>query len=145
MLFRSGEDAPRLRLTQFHTCLGVEEEILSRAGTAEYVVVPGAVNEKFLMDAGSWRESDDFTVIASSAVNVFVTEDPGVPILTVDEMRLLAVTVNPVSYRGISYDPREMVEAVAAGALRGSQSRIPVFDVVSGESSRKGVAGVAVG
>jgi len=136
---------PRLRLTQFHTCLGAEEEILSRAGTAQYVVVPGAVNQKFLMDAGSWPESDDFTVIASSAVNVFVSQDPGVPILTLDEMRLLAVTVNPVSYRGISYDPKDMVEAVAAGALRGSHSRIPVFDVVSGESSRREVAGVAVG
>lgn len=141
----SGSAGPRLRMTQFRTSLGVEEEILSRAGSAQYVVVPGAVTEKFLMDAGSWPERDDFTVIASSAVNVFATGDPGVPVLTVDEMRLLAVTVNPVSYRGVSYDPAEMVDAVAAGAFKGSGRRIPVFDVVSGQSSGEGVADMAVG
>jgi hypothetical protein len=53
-------------------------------------------------------------VIASAAVNVFATEDPGVPILTVDPIRLLAVTVNPVSYRGVSYGSAEMVRAVAS-------------------------------
>lgn len=137
--------SPVLRATQFRTCLGFEEEILSRAGDAGFVVVPGAVNHTFLAGAGSWPKSQDFAVITPSAVNVFVDEDPGVPIFAVDEMRILAVTVNPVSYRGISYEPKEMVEAVADGVSRRSGIRLPVFDVVSGESSKKGVTGVAVG
>lgn len=137
--------SPRLRLTPYRTCLGAEEDILARAGDARYVVVPGAVSQKFLNDAGSWRDGDDFTVIASAAVNVFATQDPGVPILTVDPMRLLAVTVNPVSYRGASYESREMVRTVASAIERRAGVFIPVFDVVSGESSGRGVAGMAVG
>ncbi len=137
--------AYRVRSTQYRTCLGFEEEILSRAGDAAFAVVPGAVSKKFLMEADSWPERDDFGVIASSAVNVFTTEDTGVPIFVQDEMRLLAVTVNPTAYRGISYEPAQMVAAVAKEVVRESGRRLPVFDVVSGESSEKGVAGMAMG
>ncbi|MGE5579799.1 MAG: hypothetical protein ACM3WU_07140 [Bacillota bacterium] len=136
---------PRLRVTPYRTCLGFEEDILARAGDSPYVVVPGAVNQKFLNDASSWRDEDDFAVIASAAVNVFATEDPSVPILTVNPMRLLAVTVNPVSYRGASYESKEMVRTVASVIERRAGVSIPVYDVVSGESSGRGVAGMAVG
>lgn len=139
------EGAPAARETPYRTCLGFEEEILSLAGDAAYVVVPGAVSRKFLSEAGSWPEREDFGVIASSAVSVFTTEDPGVPIFVDEEMRLLAVTVNPVSYRGISYDPSQMVAAVTREIGRGSRRGLPVFDVVSGEMSPKEVGGVAVG
>lgn len=134
-----------VRRTQYRTCLGFEEEILSRAGDAAFVVVPGAVTKKFLMGAGSWPERDDFSVIAGSGVNVFTTEDLGVPIYVMEEMRLLAVTVNPLAYRGISYESAQMVAAVAKGIVRAAKMSLPVFDVVSGESSGKEVAVMAVG
>lgn len=140
-----GGRSPRLRMTPYRTCLGFEEDILAKAGDASYVVVPGAVSQKFLNDASSWRDGDDFTVIASAAVNVFATEDPGVPILTVDPIRLLAVTVNPVSYRGVSYGSAEMVRAVASQIERRTGFSMPVFDMVSGESSGRSVTGMAVG
>jgi len=134
-----------VRPTSYTTCLGFEEEILSRAGDAAFVAVPGAVSAKFLMEAGSWPERDDFSVIASSAVSVFTTEDLGVPIYVDEEIRLLAITVNPVAYRGISYDPGQMVSAVAREVAQVARRSLPVFDVVSGETSGKGVAGVAMG
>lgn len=133
------------RPTQYRTCLGFEEEILSGAGDAAYVTVPGAVSRKFLMEAGSWPERDDFGVIASSAVSIFTAEDPGIPLYVDEEIRLLGITVNPVSYRGISYEPAQMVAAVATEVARAAKKSLPVFDVVSGESSAKGVAGVAMG
>ena len=145
------EDASRrdgsyiLRPTPYRTCLGLEEEVMSRAGRAAFVVVPGAVSAKLLMEAASWPERDDFAVIASSPVNVFVAEEPGVPIYVDQEMRLLALTVNPVSYRGISYDPAEIASAVAAKVFEVSGRALPVFDVVSGEVSGKGAVGVAMG
>lgn len=134
-----------VRATPYTTCLGHEEEIMSLSGRAAYVVVAGAVSAKFLEEAGSWLERDDFAVIASSAVNVFATEDPGVPIYVDREVRLLAVTVNPVSHTGISYDPDRMVSLVSREVARTAGTRLPVFDVVSGVSDRKEVAGMATG
>jgi hypothetical protein len=133
------------RMTPYRTCLGFEEEILSRAGDAVFVVVSGAVSAKFLMEAGSWPERDDFAVIASSPVSVFTTEDLGVPIFVDEEIRLLAITVNPVSYREISHDPAQMVSAVAREVAKVSRRNLPVFDVVSGETGGKGVSGMAMG
>lgn len=134
-----------LRETPYRSCLGREDEILSKAKDARWVVVPGAVSDKFLKEAASLIEDRDFGVIAPSAVNVFAAGDAGVDIRVVDEMRLLAVTVNPVSYRGASYDPRDMVDAVAGGARRGCGRDVPTFDVVSGVSRERGVDGVAMG
>lgn len=133
------------RPTGLRTCLGLEEEILSKAGNAAYVTVPGAVSRKFLMEAGSWPERDDFGVVASSAVSIFTTEDPGIPLYVDEAIRLLAATVNPVSYRGTSYEPAQMVAAVATEIAKTAGRSLPVFDVVSGESSAKGVAGMAMG
>ncbi len=134
-----------LRETPYRTCLGFEEEILARAGRARYAVVPGAVSQKFVSGAASWPENRDFGVIASSPVNVFMREDAGVPVFVLNEIRLLAITVNPVSHRGISYSSEEIVGAVAAAAERGSGARIPVFDVVSGVCDIRGVSDMAMG
>lgn len=142
----SGGGVPyHIRPTPYRTCLGVEEEILSRAGDAAFAVVPGAVSAKFLMEAGSWPKRDDFAVIASSAVSVFAQEDLGVPIYVDKEMRLLAITVNPVASRGISYDASQMVRALAREVACVSRRNVPVYDVVSGEVGGKGVTGMAVG
>ena len=58
---------------------------------------------------------------------------------------LLAITVNPVSYRGISHDPKELVLSVHKAVRQSVGRTIPVFDVVSGLSNAKGVSGVALG
>ncbi len=72
-------------------------------------------------------------------------DDPGVEILVLEQINLLAVTVNPVSHRGISYDPLDMVTAVSRETRRGYGKWVPVFDVVTGESNEEEVAGVALG
>ena len=107
-------------------------------------MVPGAVSQAFLDKARSWAKQREFAVIASDAVSIFASKRPGVSLYVTQPLNLLAVTVNPVSYLGVSHDPREMVNAIGA-ALRDIGYKLPVFDVVSGEKSIEGVSGMAVG
>ncbi|HHW18016.1 MAG TPA: hypothetical protein GXX30_03835 [Firmicutes bacterium] len=134
-----------LRPTEYPTCLGFEEDILEESGDSIAVVVPGAVSEKFLSEARAWTERKDFAVIARDATCIFAAKDPGVKLHVIEPIHLLAITVNPVSYRGMSYEPKEMVRAVSAAVRAAVGRTVPVFDVVSGEKSIRGVAGVAMG
>jgi hypothetical protein len=144
-----------LRRTAFSTVLGREEEVLGEAGVASYVVVPGAVSERFLSEAEGWPERDAIAegwphrdalaVIARDSTALFVRPGSPVPVYVSREMRLLAITVNPVSERGVSYEPREMVDQVYREVFRKTGKRIPVFDIVSGEKSGREVREVAVG
>jgi hypothetical protein len=133
-----------LRPINYPTVLGVEDEILERAGDAAAVVVPGAVSQAFLDSARSWAKQRELAVIASDAVGIFASKRPGVSLYVTRPLNLLAVTVNPVTSLGISHDPREMVRVISA-ALRDIGYAVPVFDVVSGEKSTEGVSGMAVG
>jgi hypothetical protein len=133
-----------LRPAHYPTVLGVEDLVLEQAGDAAAVVVPGAVSQAFLDKARSWAKQREFAVIASDAVSIFASKRPGVSLYVTQPLNLLAVTVNPVSYLGVSHDPREMVNAIGA-ALRDIGYKLPVFDVVSGEKSIEGVSGMAVG
>lgn len=134
-----------LRQTAFDTVLGREEEVLSQAGEASFVVVPGAVGEAFLAEAEGRDLPDGFSVIAKDPTALFTRSEPGVPVYVAREIRLLAITVNPVSGGGFSYEPREMVGAVSREVCRVTGKKVPVFDVVSGESNAGEVYGVAVG
>lgn len=135
----------KLRGTRHKTALGHEEDILSDAGNAVFVVVPGAVTSKFLSLSASWPEKEGFAVIARDPACIFAKSDPGVKLYVQDPANLLAVTVNPVSYRGVQQDPRQSVFSVHRAVSQATGKAIPVFDVVSGESSEKGVSEVALG
>lgn len=135
----------RVRQTAFDTVLGREEEVLSQVKEASFMVVPGAVSEKLLTGAEGRSLRDDFSVIAKDPTALFIASEPGVPLYVAHEMRLLAVTVNPVSGGGFSYEPQEMVRAVSTEVFRSTGKKVPVFDVVSGESNVREVYGVAVG
>ncbi len=135
----------KLRTTRAKTVLGLEEDILSDSGYAAFVVVPGAVTPKFLSLSASWPEREDFAVIAKDPASIFAKGDPGVPLYVQNPANLLAVTVNPVSHRGVQQDPRQLVLSVHRAVSQATGKAIPVFDVVSGESSEKGVSGVALG
>jgi len=135
----------RVRQTAFDTVLGCEEKVLSQAGEAAYVVVPGAVSEKFLAEAEGMEFRDSFAVVAKDPTALFVRSEPPLPVYVAHEIRLLAITVNPVSAGGYSCEPREMVDAVSLEVYRSTGKRIPVLDVVSGESNFGEVYGVAVG
>ena len=135
----------KLRATRAKTDLGLQEDILSDSGYAAFVVVPGAVTPKFLSLSASWPEREDFAVIAKDPASIFAKGDPGVPLYVQNPANLLAVTVNPVSHRGVQQDPRQLVLSVHRAVSQATGKAIPVFDVVSGESSEKGVSGVALG
>lgn len=134
-----------IRKTSYRSVLGSEEDILSQAGSAAYVIVPGAVTQTFLSYAAEWPERDDFTVIARDPVSVFMDSYPDVGLLVAEPVNLLAVTTNPVSHTGMSYEPDEMVGEVSGEVSRRTGRRVPVFDVVSGETSSREVAGLAMG
>jgi hypothetical protein len=103
------------------------------------------VSEAFLTEAEGRDLPDGFSVIAKDPTALFTRSEPGVPVYVAREMRLLAITVNPVSGGGFSYEPREMVGAVSREVCRVTGKKVPVFDVVSGESNAGEVYGVAVG
>jgi hypothetical protein len=133
-----------LRITDHPTVLGIEDLILEQAGDAAAVVVPGAVSQAFLDKARAWAKRREFAVIAGDAVSIFATKRPGVDLYVTQPLKLLAVTVNPVNWLGMSHDPREMVGAIGA-SLMDVGHPLPVFDVVSGEKSTEGVGGMAMG
>lgn len=134
-----------LRRTGYTTCLGFEEDIMAEAGDARFVAVPGAVNRDFLATAASWARRKEFAVVAKDAVSLFFREQPPVPVYVNQEINLMAITVNPVSYYGISYDPEEMVSVTGEEVRRQAGRGIPVFDVLSGEMSLEEVTGMAMG
>lgn len=134
-----------IRPTSYKTVLGHEEQIMTLTDNAAFVVVPGAVTPKFLSLSASWPGRGNLQVIAKDAASVFGRGDPGVTIYVLDPANLLAITVNPVSYRGISHDPKELVLSVHKAVRQSVGRTIPVFDVVSGLSNAKGVSGVALG
>lgn len=140
-----GEPRFRLRLTPFDTVLGREEEVLSQAGQAHYVVIPGAVSEKLLDEAVNRDLRKGFTVVAKDPTALFVKSYPACPVSVAYEMDLLAITVNPVAVGGYSYEPGEMVRALAREVRKIAGKRLPVFDVVSGEKDIGEVHEVAVG
>lgn len=133
-----------LRPTRYHTALGNEDDILEEAEQAIAVTIPGAVNQVFLRKVRSWVEDAEFSVIARDAVSIFADKDPGVNLHVTEGMNLLAITANPMSYMGISHDPAHMVSSISS-ALSSLGYPLPVFDVVSGEKSVKGVAEMAMG
>lgn len=133
-----------LRPTRYHTALGNEDAILEEAEQAIAVTIPGAVNQVFLRKVRSWVEDAEFSVVARDAVSIFADRDPGINLYVTEGMNLLAVTANPMSYMGISHDPAHMVSSISA-ALSSLGYPLPVFDVVSGEKSVKGVAEMAMG
>jgi len=133
------------RVSRYGTVLGMEEQVLAEAGNAAYVAIPGAVTSKFLSLASSWPEQKGLAVIARDAASVFSRGDPGVPLYVLHSANLLAITVNPVSYRGISLDPKQLVMSVHRAVLKTVGTDIPVFDVVSGIRSPKGESSLAMG
>ena len=135
---------PVIRPTRYPTVLGNEDEVLEEAENAVAVAIPGAVNQVFLSKVRSWVDDTGFSVIARDPVSIFADKDPGVNLYVAERLRLLAVTVNPMCYMGISYDSRQMVSAIGS-RLRSAGYPLPVFDVVSGEKSVKGVSEVAMG
>lgn len=134
-----------LRRTEYTTCLGFEEDIMAEAGDARFVAVPGAVSQDFVGTAASWAKREDFSVVAKDAVSLFFKEQPPISVYVNQEIDLMAITVNPVSYYGISYDPEEMVSVIGKRVRRQTGRQVPVFDVLSGEMSSKGVTGMAMG
>lgn len=133
-----------LRPTSYPTVLGFEDEILQEAENAVAIAVPRAVNQSFLRKIRSWVKTPEFSVIAKDAVSIFARKHPGINLYVTQELTLLAVTVNPMCYLGISHDSQEMV-LVIGDALKSSGFPLPVFDVVSGEKSIKGVSKMVVG
>jgi hypothetical protein len=134
-----------IRPTPYKSVLGHEEQVMALAGDAAFVVVPGAVTSKFLSLSASWPERGELQVIAKDAASVFGGGDANVTVYALNPANLVAITVNPVSYKGISYDSKQMVLSVHNAVRKSLGRTIPVFDVVSGLSNEKGVSGVALG
>lgn len=135
----------RLRCTNYPTCLGFEEDILELLGNAIGVIVPGALGEKFLKEVSSWVERDDFLVIGRDPTCIFSWKDLGLNLRVLEPINLLAITVNPTAFRGVSYSSKEMVKHVSEAVRRRVGRGIPVFDVVSGHRNVKGVSSMAMG
>ena len=134
-----------IRKTSYRSVLGSEEDILSQAGSAAYVIVPGAVTQTFLSYAAEWPERDDFTVIARDPVSVFMDSYPDVGLLVAEPVNLLAVTTNPVSHTGMSYEPDEMVGEVSGEVSRAQGAVCPFSTLFPARRVRREVAGLAMG
>ncbi len=122
-----------LRPTSYPTVLGFEDSIFEKfCENTVAIAAPRAVNQNFLEKIRPWVKHPGFSVIAKDPVSIFARRPPGVNLYVTQEMNLLAVTVNPMSYLGVSHDPQEMV-SVIGDALKNVKCPLPVFDVVSGE------------
>ncbi|HRC53966.1 MAG TPA: hypothetical protein PLK53_05625 [Bacillota bacterium] len=143
-LIRRSADGFTLDPIPYVTVLGNEDDILELADDAVAVVVPGAVTQEFVEAVWSWVEDEEFCVIARDAVSIFVDKMPGISLYVVYPMRVLAATVNPSSFADVQHDSEELVREIAEEISRWGHP-LPVFDVVSGEKSFKGVSGLVMG
>ena len=86
-----------LRQTPYRTCLGRQDVILSQTNGATAVVVPGAITDTFLHGASVWQNKR-LCGHCRDPTWVFMAHVPSADILVLEQINLLAATVNPVSY-----------------------------------------------
>lgn len=98
---------------------------------SRYVILSGSANFDTLRDIVLGRKAD-LQIIVKDATRIFITESElfmltkmGMDLKVIEDINLIAVTVNPYSPEGYYFEPAEFL-----GRMREALADIPVFDVM---------------
>lgn len=100
----------------------------------EYIVLSGSATVGTLKDILLNKKSD-IKIIVKDSTRIFIPADQfhilqrmGMKLLVVENINIIAVTVNPYSPEGYYFEPVELLNT-----MRNAVPYIPVFDVIQGE------------
>ncbi|MGE5629621.1 MAG: hypothetical protein ACM3TR_00830 [Caulobacteraceae bacterium] len=99
-----------------------------------YIVLSGSATVDTIKDILLNKKSS-FKIIVKDPTRIFIPdkdfhilERMGLELRVVENINIIAITVNPYSPEGYYFDPAELLER-----MRGAAPHIPVFDVIQGE------------
>lgn len=121
--------------TEFVTALGGAKKITGLIRPEyEYIVLPGTLTTSFIKSMGDVIKANNIKIVVMDGTKIFVEgmdyrafEKQGGIIEVIDPIFLAAVTINPTSPEGYSFEP-----SVFMAALSEALSPIDVFDCVQG-------------
>lgn len=125
----------RIVKTKYATALGCARRIAAEIKAEyEYVVLHGTLTDSFIRPMGDIVRNNYIKIVVMDGTKIFVDrmnynsfERAGGEIRVIDPINLAAVTVNPVSAEGYSFDPVIFLEAI-----REALYPIDVFDCMQG-------------
>ncbi len=135
-IVRHGKDGFEVEHIPVKTALGAGRKIAQAlCENTRYVILPGSLVSKTLFDiAGASRCFGQVTFIVRDATKIFVESREwqlllrkGLKVVVLEEINLLAVTINPFAPAGYYFDPKTFRER-----LQGFLEPVPVIDVMEG-------------
>lgn len=132
----------RIINTQFKTALGSANKIVELIKDEyEYIVIPGTLVNSFIKSMQAILRHKKITLVVRDGTKVFVEPMDynvfvklGGRLEVIEPIKLAAVTVNPCSPEGYSFEPAVLIEA-----MKEALDPIDVFDVMQGGGSLDGV------
>jgi hypothetical protein len=125
-------------------CITASTQTSLNSGTAiaellneksKYVVLSGSATYDTLKDI-VLSKRDKVQIVVKDATRIFVNENEffmlrkmGMNIKVIDNMNIIAVTVNPYSPEGYYFDPQEFLNKMREG-LREERPNLPILDVI---------------
>lgn len=121
--------------TNYVTALGCAKQITGDIKPEyEYVVLPGTLTGSFIKSMGDILKENNIKIVVMDGTKIFIErmdynffEKLGGKIYVIDPINLAAVTINPVSPEGYSFNPVNFLEAA-----REALYPIDVFDCMQG-------------
>lgn len=135
-IVQSGDGGLELKHIPIKTALGAGRKIAeSLCEESLYVIVPGSLVSKTLFDVASGsKHFKNITFIVQDATKLFVESRDwqlllrkGLKVVVMEEINLLAVTINPYAPAGYYFDPVNF-----KSRLQSFLDPTPVFDVMEG-------------
>lgn len=123
--------------THYKTALGLSNKILDMIKEDyEYIVFPGTLMNSFIKTMHTVLHSSNIKLVVKDGTKIFaepmdyrIFQKLGGQIYVIDSINLLAVTVNPVSPEGYSFEP-----ALLLDAMKEALYPLDVFDCMQGGS-----------
>ena len=102
---------------------------------SKYVVIPGSLVKKTLTDlTRCTRKYKHVDIVISDGTKVFITpkdwlifKRQGVSVKVLDEINLVAITINPFAPQGYYFEPTQFLET-----MQSFIKDVPVIDIVLG-------------
>lgn len=121
--------------TDYATALGSAKSIIGEIKAEyEYVVLPGTLTGSFIRSMRDIVRVNDIKIVVMDGTKIFIDrmdynsfDRAGGKIQVIDPINLAAVTVNPTSPEGYSFDP-----VIFLDAIREDLYPIDVFDCIQG-------------
>ena len=122
---------------ELKTALNASRKIIEEiTPETKYIVFSGSLTSKIIKEIHEACGGTDVIFVVKDATKIFISERElnyflkvGVQLRVLDEINLLAITINPYSPYGYNFNPKAFMEA-----MRGYFKNTPIFNVLESRS-----------